>query len=361
MKSLMNTSKKILLTGGGTAGHVTPNLALVPKLRAMGYDILYVGSKNGIEKELVAKAGIPFQSISTGKLRRYFDLKNFTDPFRVIKGFFDARKILKQFMPNIVFSKGGFVAVPVVFAASMLKIPVISHESDLTPGLANKLSIQKSSKICCNFPETLAHLPKEKAELTGSPMREELFTGSAQKGKELTKFTKDLPTLMIIGGSLGSVKVNNEIRKNLDMILSEFNLIHLCGKGNVDHELDSKNGYIQFEYVDDDLKHLFALSDIVISRAGANAICELLALKKPNILIPLSAAASRGDQILNATSFEKQGFSYLLREEDLDREHLQNAIHTVFKNREHYIQKMDASTQSNGIKRIIELIEQYAK
>lgn len=357
----MHTTKRIILTGGGTAGHVTPNLALVPKLKQMGYEVLYVGSKNGIENDLVAKANIPFCSISTGKLRRYFDLKNFTDPFRVIKGFFEAIALIKKFKPNIVFSKGGFVAVPVVFAASMAKIPIITHESDLTPGLANRLSINKSTKICCNFPETLSHLPKDKAELTGSPMREELFTGDRQKGKELTKFQKELPTLMIIGGSLGSVKVNTAVRNSLDAILKDFNVVHLCGKGNLDDSLQTREGYRQFEYVNEELKHLFALSDLVISRAGANAICELLALKKPNILIPLSAAASRGDQILNAQSFEKQGFSYLLQEEDLSEDNLLKAIHNVSSNQDTFIQQMSASKQANGIDRILELIEMHTK
>ncbi len=357
----MHTNKRILLTGGGTAGHVTPNLALVPKLKQLGYEVLYVGSATGIERELVTKADVAFQSISTGKLRRYFDIRNFTDPFRVIKGFLEARKIIKAFKPNIIFSKGGFVAVPVVFAASLEKIPLISHESDLTPGLANRFSIKKSTKICCNFPETLSHLPKDKAELTGSPMREELFAGDIQKGKELTQFPKDLPTLMIIGGSLGSVKINTAVRKSLNALLKNFNIVHICGKGNAEKSLEHLDGYAQFEYVNEDLKHLFALSDLVISRAGANAICELLALKKPNILIPLSAAASRGDQILNANSFEKQGFSYVLSEENLNEENLLKAIHTVYRNKDIYIEKMRSSGQSNGIDRIIELIVQYAK
>ena len=171
-------SKKIVLTGGGTAGHVTPNIALLPHLKDKGYEISYIGSYEGIEKRLITDYEIPYYGISTGKLRRYFDPKNFTDPFRVIKGFAEAKKILKEIKPDVVFSKGGFVSVPVVRAAAALKIPCIIHESDMTPGLANKLCIPVAKKVCCNFPETLEHLPEEKAVLTGSPIREELAKGN---------------------------------------------------------------------------------------------------------------------------------------------------------------------------------------
>ena len=349
--------KKIILTGGGTAGHVTPNIALLPSLRELGFDIRYIGTYNGMEKGLIEAQDIPYSGISSGKLRRYFDLKNFTDPFRVLKGYFEANRILKSYKPDIVFSKGGFVSVPVVAAAHRLHIPVVVHESDITPGLANKLCFPYAAKICCNFPETLNFLPKEKSVLTGSPIRAELLSGSRDNGLLLTGFSGSKPVLLIIGGSLGSVKINNAIRSCLSEILSTFDIIHICGKGNLDDALTSTTGYKQYEYVSLELKDLFALSDIVISRAGANTICELLALKKPNILIPLSSAASRGDQVLNASSYKKQGFSYVLTEEELTDNSLIAAIHETYKNRDSYINAMSKSTTSNGVASVISVIK----
>ena len=299
--------KRIILTGGGTAGHVTPNIALLPRLRELQYDIHYIGSYNGIEKELIEQFGIPYHGISSGKLRRYFSVQNFTDPFRVLKGFSEAKKLIRLLKPDVIFSKGGFVSVPVVVAGKQCKVPVIIHESDMTPGLANKLSIPSAVKVCCNFPETVDLLPADKAVLTGSPIRQELLEGDAEKARSFTGFTSDKPVILVIGGSLGAVAVNNAVRSNLPELLKDFQIIHLCGRGKLDPTLNNLNGYVQYEYIKDELKDLFALTDIVISRAGANAICELLALHKPNLLIPLSANASRGDQILNARSFERHG------------------------------------------------------
>ena len=309
--------KKIVLTGGGTAGHVTPNIALLPHLKESGFDVSYIGSYDGIEKKLISDFEVPYYGIATGKFRRYFDLKNFTDPFRVLKGFAEAKKYLKAIRPDILFSKGGFVSVPVVRAAASLGIPCIIHESDMTPGLANKLCIPVAAKVCCNFPETYNMLPEGKAVLTGSPIREELATGSKETGLNLCNFHNMKPVIMVIGGSLGAANVNICVRKALPELLEKYQIVHLCGKDKIDNLLLDTPGYKQFEYVKEELKDLFAMADIVISRAGANAICELLALKKPNLLIPLSAKASRGDQILNANSFMSQGFSMVLPEEDL--------------------------------------------
>ena len=246
--------KKIVLTGGGTAGHVSPNIALLPYLREAGYEITYIGSKNGIEKNLIADFGLPYVGISTGKLRRYFDVKNFTDPFRVIHGFGEARRFLKKNRPDVVFSKGGFVSVPVVRAAASLKIPCVIHESDMTPGLANKLCFRAARKICCNFPETLEMLPAGKAVLTGTPIRDELFTGEREKGLALCGFSADKSVIMVMGGSQGSVSVNNAVRTNLTELLQTFQIVHLCGKGNLDTSLEGVEGYRQFEYVKKDLK-----------------------------------------------------------------------------------------------------------
>ena len=352
--------KKILLTGGGTAGHVTPNIALLPDLRAEGYDIHYIGSYNGMEKKLIEAQGIHYDGISTGKFRRYLSVKNLSDPFRVIKGFQQAKKLIREYKPDVVFSKGGFVAVPVVLAAGHYHIPVIIHESDMTPGLANKICMKTASKICCNFPETVKLLPADKAVLTGTPIRRELLNGSRAAGFAFTGLSDDKPILLMMGGSTGSRAVNAGLRSALPKLLKEFHVIHLCGKGNLDNTL-AQPGYVQYEYISDELKDLFAISDIVLSRAGANAICELLALKKPNILVPLPASVSRGDQILNANSFKKQGFSYLLEEENLNADTLMKAVHEVYNNRDSYKKAMELSKQSNGVDIVIKLIKELSR
>ena len=353
--------KKIVLTGGGTAGHVTPNIALIPRLKELGYEISYIGSYDGIEKKLIEAEGIPYYGISSGKLRRYFDIKNFSDPFRVLKGIREAKALMKKIDPDIVFSKGGFVAVPVVRAAASRHIPVISHESDMTPGLANKLSMPSASRICCNFPETAADLPKDKAVVTGTPVRRELLSGSLDKGLAFTGLEGKKPILLIIGGSLGATPVNTAVRRILPRILETFDVVHLCGKGKLDESLRDTPGYVQYEYIRDELPDLFAMADIVISRAGANAICELLALRKPNLLIPLSAKASRGDQILNAASFEKQGYSLVLDEDTLTDEKLLEGIHELYENRAAYTAAMEKNTQKDSVTIITELIEELRR
>ncbi|MCR5271581.1 MAG: undecaprenyldiphospho-muramoylpentapeptide beta-N-acetylglucosaminyltransferase [Lachnospiraceae bacterium] len=353
--------KRIVLTGGGTAGHVTPNLALIPRLKALGYDICYIGSYNGIEKGLIESAGIKYYGISSGKLRRYIDLKNFTDPFKVVKGLGQSVALLKKLKPNIIFSKGGFVSVPVVLASKICGVPAIIHESDITPGLANKIAFPAAKAVCCNFPETVKYLPEEKAHLTGSPIREELFSGVPDKAREFCGFDSDKPVLLIIGGSIGSKVINECVRNMLPVLLERYQIIHLCGKGNLDSALNDTKGYRQYEYISAELNDMFSLADVIISRAGANSICELLALRKPNILIPLSAAASRGDQILNAKSFKAQGYSYVLEEEALSKETLLEAIDDVEKNKDTYLAAMEKSTMLNSLDQILELIKKYEK
>lgn len=353
--------KKIVLTGGGTAGHVTPNIALIPRLRELGYEIDYIGSYEGIEKKLISDFGIPYYGISTGKFRRYFDPKNFSDPFRVMNGYRQARKILKQLKPNVIFSKGGFVSVPVIWAAHSLKIPCVIHESDLTPGLANKLCIPKAVKVCCNFPETLKYLPEDKAVLTGSPIREELLKGDKEAAYKLCGFDNSRPVIMIMGGSQGASAINKVVRDALPKLLENYQIIHICGQEKMDNMLLTTPGYKQFDYVRGELKDLFAITDMVVSRAGANAICELMALRLPNLLIPLPLSASRGDQLLNAASFESQGYSIVLQEENLDEDSLLDALHELHSNRESFIKKMESSSQYNAINSIIDLIEDAAK
>lgn len=352
--------KRIILTGGGTAGHVTPNMALIPTLRAAGFDIHYIGSYEGIEKKLIEDMQVPYHGISSGKLRRYFDLKNFSDPFRVVKGYGEASRLIKSLKPDVVFSKGGFVSVPVVMAAKRHNVPAIIHESDMTPGLANKIAIPCATKVCCNFPETVQYLPEGKAALTGTPIRKELFDGDAAQGLSYCGFTAGKPVILVIGGSTGSVVVNEAVRGCLDTLLTQFQVIHICGKDKIDEAYNGRAGYVQFDYVKKELASLLAVSDVIISRAGANAICELLALRKPNVLIPLSQAASRGDQILNARSFEEQGYSKVIEEERLTPELLAQTVADVYENRHAYVQAMEASEIADSVNTIMKLIKEAA-
>lgn len=353
--------KKIVLTGGGTAGHVTPNLALIPFLKEEGWEVIYIGSEKGIERSLIEAEGIPYYSIPTGKLRRYLSKDNFSDMFRVVKGVAEAKKRIKEIKPDLVFSKGGFVAVPVVLAAKANGVPVIIHESDITPGLANKIAMPFAKVICTTFPETIGHISKQKGVHTGSPIRKELFEGNRQKGLEICGFDGNKPVLLMMGGSLGAVKLNQCLRAELSALLQKFDIIHLCGKGNLETKLLKQKGYKQFEYVSAGLADLFAAADTIVSRAGSNSICEFLALKKPHLLIPLSKNASRGDQILNAASFAKQGFARVLPEEEMTPESLMENIHTLYENRNKYIEKMEKSGLSNGTKGVLSQISKFNK
>ena len=349
--------KRIILTGGGTAGHVTPNLAIAPHLRNSGYELFYIGSKKGIEKTLAENAGIPYTGISSGKLRRYINIKNVTDTFRVVKGLGDAFAAIARIRPGLVFSKGGFVSVPVVIAAKTLGVRVIVHESDMTPGLANKLSLPFADKICVCFPETIKHVPEGKGILTGTPIRAELYRGSIGEARQICGFHDSKPVIMVMGGSQGSIAINECLRGILPQLVKRFNVIHLCGRNNRRSDL-AMRGYLQFEYVSQELPHLLAFADIVVSRAGANSISEFLALRKPNLLIPLPLSASRGDQILNAKSYESQGFSMLLNEEDMTPDTLLAKIDELYANRKKYAQKMAESPIADGTKDVVKVIEE---
>lgn len=354
-------SQKICFTGGGSIGHVAVNLALIPYFQQQGYDTFYIGSKDGIEKEMIAELrDVPYYSISSGKLRRYFDWKNFSDPFKVIKGVGDALAILRKNKPNLVFSKGGFVSVPVVMAARILKIPVLLHESDVTPGLANKIAIKFSDHIFTTFSQAAANLPAEKVTVVGSIIRDELYSGLEEEGLAITGLHHQRPILLVMGGSLGSQVLNTAIRENLDKLLDQFEIIHLTGKGLI-NETFNRSGYVQYEFVTDELSHLLAASDYVVSRAGSNSIFEFLALKKPMLLIPLSASASRGDQLLNAAYFEKQGYAKVLKEEDLSPESFLAQIQTLVNQGPEMIQAMEKYRIANKIEDFFRMIIQYVK
>ena len=352
---------KIVMTGGGSAGHVTPNLALIPFLKEKGWDIAYIGGAEGMERALIeAVEGVKYHGISTGKLRRYFDVKNLTDPFRVIKGLAQARAILRRERPNVVFSKGGFVSVPVVYAAAICGIPVVSHESDMTPGLANKLNAPFTKVICTTFPETARQL--KRGVHTGTPLRAELYKGDKQRG--LTMFSLDghKPVLMMTGGSQGAVAVNTALRGALTKLLTSFDVLHLCGKGNLDPSLEGKEGYRQVEYLSEGMTDAFAAADIVLSRAGSNSICELLALRKPNLLVPYpKGSTSRGDQVDNAISFEKRGFSRVLWQQDMTADRLYEEIMQTWKRREELAAAMRAEPSADGTQAVLEQIEKAAR
>ncbi|SFA80647.1 UDP-N-acetylglucosamine-N-acetylmuramylpentapeptide N-acetylglucosamine transferase [Lentibacillus halodurans] len=325
------SAERILFTGGGTAGHVIVNLALIPVFQKEGWEIDYIGSKNGIERRLVESLdGVTYHPISTGKLRRYMSKENMKDPFKVFKGIMQAWRIIGKRKPSVIFSKGGFVSVPVIMAAKLRRVPAVIHESDYTPGLANRLSIPFAQKVLATFPETMDYLPEKKAEYVGAVIRDELFEGDKEIGLKLCGFTKEKPVLLIMGGSGGSEKINQTVRARLDQLLFEFQIAHICGQGKTDPSIDQK-GYAQFEYVKDELKDLFAVSDLVLSRAGANAIFEFLALRKPMLLIPLSKSASRGDQIINANSFKEKNYARVMEEEALTEESL---VQELFKLKE---------------------------
>jgi UDP-N-acetylglucosamine--N-acetylmuramyl-(pentapeptide) pyrophosphoryl-undecaprenol N-acetylglucosamine transferase len=353
-------NQKILLTGGGSAGHIIVNLALIPLLIDSGWKIIYIGSVRGIERELISNiCEVTYYGISTGKWRRYFDRQNFTDFFRVLKGITEASKIIRQEQPEIVFSKGGFVSIPVVLGSRLNNVPVITHESDLTPGLANRINMYFVQKICTTFPDTLKYLPKNKGEFIGAIVRPELKQGNSTKGRIFCQFNAHKPTILVTGGSLGSAYINQTIHSLLDRLLKEFQVIHICGKGNVIPSL-AREGYRQFEYVSDELADLMCLADVVITRAGSNFIFEFLSLKKPMILIPLSKKSSRGDQIENAQVFKSQGFAEVILEEELTENKLLDTIQYVFSNRQMYQNRMENWNSDCSLNKLFGLITNYS-
>lgn len=353
--------KRILFTGGGTAGHVMVNLALIPIFQKDGWTIDYVGSKQGIERTLIEEIDdVTYYPISTGKLRRYMSIENFKDPFKVLKGMMQAWHIIGNNKPNVVFSKGGFVSVPVIFAAKLRRVPTVIHESDYTPGLANKLSIPLAKKVLATFPETLKYLPEHKAEYVGAVIRDELFQGNRLKGLQICRFTDEKPNLLVMGGSGGAQSINEMVRQSLDELLDHFQIVHICGQGKIDSTVQRK-GYRQFEYINDELKHIFAMTDFVLSRAGANAIFEFLALRIPMLLIPLPRSASRGDQIVNARSFQKKKYARVIEEEDLTKELLIKELTSLKEAGDEMKETMKEFSSDQSRDRIVKIIKEVEK
>lgn len=357
-----SSDKTILFTGGGSSGHVTPNLAIINYCQQKGWNVSYVGSYQGIEKEIIGRTHLPYTAITTAKLRRHFSWQNFLAPFKVLYGIHQAFWFCRRLKPHVVFSKGGFVAFPVVLGAWLNRIPVIAHESDVTPGLANRLSFPFAKFICVTFKESINYFKsQQKIKVTGTPIRPELFKGDANKGLALCHFNIEKPVLLIIGGGLGSDAINIAIRKILPKLLLQYQIIHICGKGKTDPAYDNYRGYKQFDYLNEELADVFACTDCVISRAGANTLYELLALKKPHVLIPLSKKASRGDQIINAQNFSQQGYSKVVTEESLNNDdNLLNTINDVFLHKNEIINKLNQFKIPQSVELIYELIETEA-
>jgi UDP-N-acetylglucosamine--N-acetylmuramyl-(pentapeptide) pyrophosphoryl-undecaprenol N-acetylglucosamine transferase len=349
--------KKIIFTGGGSAGHVTPNLALIKKFQQEDWEINYIGSQTGIEKALLAKTGIPYHVIATEKLRRYFSWQNFLAPCKIILGIIQAFILLHRLKPVVVFSKGGFVAFPVVVAAWLNRIPTIIHESDLTIGLTNKLCLPFAAKICIAFPETIKQIKnKKKVVTTGIPIRKEFFSGNAKRGREICGFMPNKKIILVFGGSLGADQINKVVRQLLPDILGRFQLAHVCGADKIDANYNYA-GYKQFAYLYEEFPHVLAATDLVISRSGANSLYELLALHKPNILIPLAKTASRGDQILNAKYSAERGYSEIILQEQLTPEFLLKKINIVEKNHNTMIEAINKFTVLDSTKLIYNIIE----
>jgi len=349
--------KRIILTGGGSAGHVIPNLTLIPRLLEDNWEIHYVGGKGSIESSLIPIKEVIYHEISTGKLRRYFDARNFTDPFKVVGGAAQSFSIISKVKPTVIFSKGGYVAVPVVLAGKSRRIPIVIHESDITPGLANKISMPFARKICVSFRQTLELVPKGKGVYTGTPIRKELFEGDRKMGLSICGFEGKKPVLLITGGSLGSANINKLVRGAIYALLEVFDIAHICGKGNIDGSLSGVKGYAQFEYITEQQPHLYKAADLAVSRAGSGSIFEFLNLRMPALLIPIPRTASRGDQILNATEFEKAGYSKKLEEEEItSNDVLVDKIIETYEDRQTMIECMerDVAPDANGeILRII--------
>jgi UDP-N-acetylglucosamine--N-acetylmuramyl-(pentapeptide) pyrophosphoryl-undecaprenol N-acetylglucosamine transferase len=347
----------ILFTGGGSSGHVTPNLAVIKQLRTLpNIKIIYVGSSQGIEKKLIKQLNIPYYTVTTGKLRRYFSIKNFFTPIQVMIGIVQSILLCRKVKPNVVFSKGGFVAFPVVLGAWCNRIPVIAHESDITPGLANRLSFPFIHTICLTFLESLDFFSnKVKCIVTGMPIRADLLHGDRKRGLQWCRFNEDKPVLLVFGGGLGSAMLNRSIHRLLPRILPYFQVVHVCGNNKIETQDQSYTDYRQFEYIHDELADVFAMSDLVISRAGATAIFELLALNKPHILLPLSQRVSRGDQLDNATYFAQQG-SMVLYPDDFSDERLLAFILQAFKQLEKSKSKIIHLNYARSTQLIVEQI-----
>lgn len=341
---------KMVLTGGGSSGHVSPLLAVAAELVASRTssvsEVTFLGSTEGPERHLATTAGYPYFPIATGKLRRYIDWKHLGDPFHVPVGVAQARKLLQSLQPAIVLSSGGYVSVPTVIAAWTLRIPIVLFEPNARQGLANRMTARIARKICLGFPDPEKHFPRRKAVVTGHPVRPEMIAGISDTGFALTKFHKDRPVLLVIGGSQGASYLNTFIRRALPRLTPTMQVVHLCGPGNLAPDLLHEPQYVQFEYVTDELPHLYAMSTIALTRAGAATLAELAACRLPAVLVPLPTSAN-DHQAANAKIYAAHGASIMLNQTEIHADRLVDTLCHLVNNREK-LQSMKSALEQLG-------------
>ena len=327
-----NRNRTIIFTGGGTAGHVFPGLAVLEELKKTWEgEILWIGSKNGMERGIVEKAGVRYVGIPCGKFRRYFSVKNIFDLFRIAFGIVKSVKIMKKIKPAFLFSKGGFVSVPPVVAAGRSGIPVITHESDSDPGLATRINAKYADKICVSFVETLEYLKPEykaKAVVTGNPIRKEIVYGDAEKGRAFIGAPKKQKIIFVLGGSQGALQINRLIEQIIEELTRDYFVVHQVGKAS--YRESRHSFYKTIIFIGAELPDIYAAADLVVSRAGANTLAEISATEKPCVLIPLMKGAGRGDQVKNARLYESRGAARVLIGEEATPENLLTVIRALF-------------------------------
>lgn len=351
----------IVLTGGGTTGHVAVNLALIPMLLERGWRIYYIGSENGIERELIADfPEVDYFGIPTGKLRRYLTWENVKDFGRVFKGIHAARKLIKRLKPDVIFSKGGFVSVPVLIGGFLNGVPSITHESDLTPGLANRLSFPFVKEVMVTFESSMQHVPAKKGYYLGPVIRKQIQGGSRARGLEAYGFSGKKPVLVVLGGSLGAAAVNQVIWDNLDALLERYDILHGVGRGKGDASI-RREGYVQVEYIKTAMSDTLAMADIIVSRAGSNAIFEFLYYRKPMLLIPLGTNQSRGDQILNAEQFVSKNYARVLFEAELTTEAFFGRLDEIRRDYDAIVAAQSAFPFTDATARIVEEVTRIKK
>lgn len=343
--------KHILFCGGGSAGHTVPNLAVMQDLEGK-CRLTYAGSSGGIEERLAKEAGYPFYGVPCPKLVRSLTPKNLTLPFRMAQSERRALALLNELKPDLVFSKGGYASLPYLFAARRLHIPALTHESDLSAGLATRLTARRCKLVLTSFEETARRFANGRC--VGSPMRKELFAGSPSRARAKYGFSRKKPVLLVLGGGSGSRTLNEAVRACLPALLDQFQILHLYGKGS---PLQSApRGYTALSY-EPDMASAYAAADFVLSRAGSNTVFEALALKKPALLVPLERA-SRGDQLENARYFEERGLCHVLRERELARpEALPSALSALIRD-EALRARLEHTPVRNGTPAILRAVEE---
>ncbi len=353
----MAGKKRLLFTGGGTLGHVMPNLPLIRHYQAQGYEVRYIGSYKGAERVFIEALGIPYSPIRTGKLRRYFDWQNFLDIFNVLVGLIQCLWLLLRWRPRGLFSKGGYVALPPVIAAGLLRIPVVIHESDRTPGLTTRLSKRFATKICVAFQDTTAFFDAQKVHWTGLPVREAVFTADPKVGAAFLGYDGTRPILLVFGGSLGAAFLNDFVRTQVRAgHLDAYDIVNICGKGKLDPTLQAAN-YRQYEQLDADFLPIMKAAEVVITRGGATSLFELLAMKKPPIIVPLSKQSSRGDQIDNAAYFTALGVAYTIEEEAVTWAAIQQLLNQLEQERTQLVRKIEQLEFGQATQKVIATID----